>query len=238
MSAARIWRRRAVALALIATALLALYFLWFRDSSLVSVDEVKVEGASANGEQIAAALEDAAGEMTTLNVDEQRLAEAVARFPTVASIQTDASLPHTLTITITERLPVGVLKVAGEPVAVASDGVLLRGLDARGAKLTPLEPEGELQAGGTTLSDEGIAQATVLGAAPGELRERVERVLWDAERGGVVVALEASPELRFGDEADAEDKWRAAVAVLASHDLGSPGYVDVSVPGRAATGGG
>ena len=46
------WRRRAFILAAVALVLAAGYFLWFRDSSLVAVEEVKVEGATANQEEI------------------------------------------------------------------------------------------------------------------------------------------------------------------------------------------
>jgi hypothetical protein len=53
----------------------------------------------------------------------------------------------------------------------------------------------------------------------------------------VVIELEGAPEIRFGDGADAERKWRAAAAVLAGPPIGSPEYLDVSVPERAVSGG-
>lgn len=229
------WRRRAFILAAIALVLVAGYFLWFRDSSLVAVEEVKVEGATANEEEIGAALAGAAGGMSTLNVDEQKLARAVAGFPTVASIRADAGFPHSLTIIVNERLPVAEAELDGERVAVSADGFVLPGVDVRGAKLPSLDEDASARGG--VLTDEGAAQAAALGGAPSELRERIESAAWDPERGGVVVELEGAPELRFGGGEDSELKWRAVAAVLSDPEFGSPAYVDVSVPERPVAGG-
>lgn len=233
MSRGRVWRRRAVALAVLAIAIAVGYQFWLRDSSLFAVDEVEVEGVTANREQVTAALEQAAEGMTTLNVDEDELRKAVSAFPTVASIRVDAGLPSTLTIELTERLPVGTVESGGERVPVSGDGYLLPGLDPGEAKLAAVEArvdDGRIDA-------DGLAQAEVLAAAPPELRERISETAFDVDRGGVVVDLEASPELRFGSADQAEDKWAAVVTVLADRELGSPAYVDVAVPERPVTGG-
>jgi cell division protein FtsQ len=228
-----VWRRRAVALGAVALALLAGYYLWLRDSSLVAVEEVEVKGLTANQEEITAALQQAAAGMTTLHVDDDALREAVSGFPTVASIKAESSLMHSLTITVTERLPVGVVKDRGDPVPVSAEGYLLRGVDAAGARLPAIDAGIE----GPSVDAEGVAQAAILGGAPAELRERIDGAAFDPDRGGVVVELEGAPEIRFGDGSDAERKWNAAAAVLGGPAVGSPGYLDVSIPERAVTGG-
>lgn len=228
-----IWKRRLIAPALIAALLLAGYWLWLRDSSLVAVEQVEVEGATTDRGEITVALEAVATEMTTLNVDEEQLVRAVSAFPTVASIAIDSQIPHRLTITVTERLPVAVVKVGGEPVGVSADGLLLPGAEVQGKRLPLLEAEARAD----RLGPEGADQAAILGAAPVELRQRIEASAYDSQRGGVVLDLEGAPEARFGDGADAAAKWRALAAVLLAPDVGSPAYVDVSVPGRPVTGG-
>jgi cell division protein FtsQ len=227
--------RRLTAIGLVcAIAVACAYWFWFRDSSLVAVEEVEVRGATANAEQIDAALEQAATEMTTLHVDDEKLARAVSGFPTVASIAAESSLPHKLTITVTERLPVAVVKVEGEPVGVSSDGVLLTGLDVGGQGLPPIEAG---EAAGGRLGPEGVAQAEIMGGATEELRRRIVEAAWDDERGEVIVELENGPEARFGDGSDAELKWRALAAVLLSESYSGGAYVDVSVPERPVSGG-
>jgi cell division protein FtsQ len=230
----RIWRRRLAALGAVAAILLAGYWFWLRDSSLVAVDEVEVNGATANQEQIASALEQRAREMTTLHVDDEKLVEVAQAFPTVASIAIDASLPDKLTITVTERLPVAVVKVDGETTGVAADGQLLTGLDVSGEGLVGIEGS---EASNGRLDEQGAAQAAILAGAPEELRERVESISFSEESDGVVIQLENGPEARFGDGSLAEDKWRALAAVLLRPESSGAAYADVSVPERAVTGG-
>ena len=231
LSQGRIWRRRAVAVAIVAAALLAGYYLWLRDSSLVAVEEVEVKGATTERERITAAIEAASEGMTTLHIDDEKLREAVSQFPTVASVRADSTLLHKLTVTVTERLPVVRLKSGGETLAASADGYVLPGVDP--GEAPPIEGA---ESGGR-LDAEAAAQAAIVGAAPEELREMLASASWEEEGGGVTVELEGAPELRFGDGSEAEEKWRAVAAVLASPDLGSPAYLDVSVPERPVTGG-
>ncbi len=170
--------------------------------------------------------------MSTLHVREDELRAAVARFPTVASVSADPGFPHKLTINVTERLPVAVTEVGGKQVPVAADGYLLEGIDVDAGKLPTLEA-GRVE--GERLDGDGVAQATILGAAPAALRDRLQGASFDEDLGGVVVDLEGAPELRFGDGERAEAKWEAAAAVLADPNL-SGTYVDVSVPERPVAG--
>ena len=188
---------------------------------------------SANQEQVTAALEEAARGMTTLHVDEGELREAVAGFPTVATVSADPGFLHSLTITVGERLPVGAIKVEGQAVAVSGDGFLLTGLDTEGLGLPAMDAE----AVDGRLNEEGLEQAAILGGAPSELRDRIAETAFDIDRGGVVVDLEGAPELRFGDGDDAENKWRAVVTVLARGESGSSAYIDVAVPERSIAAG-
>jgi len=214
--------------AAIAAALVALYMLWFRDSSLVAVDEVEVEGVTVNREEITTALEDAGMEMTTLHIDEEELREAASEFPTIASVRAEADLPGKLRIIVTERLPVARVRLGGDEVVVSEEGLVLPGVVSE-RKLPRLESAG-VEAG--RLDEEGVAQAVILGAAPAQISDRLRASEWDPERGGVVVELEGVPELRFGDGERAEAKWQAATAVLADPEGAPSGYVDVSVPER------
>lgn len=233
VSHARIWRRRAIFAGTIALVVVLGYMLWLRNSSWFAIEEVEVEGLTANREEISASLAEAAKDMTTLHIRDDELRDAVSRFPTVASIKADATLLHRLKIEVTERLPVAVAEVDGRQVGVSEDGFILIGVDFDPKELPSLEP-GETQ--GPILSKEGAAQAAIIGGVPDDLKDRLKSAAWDEERGGVVVDLDGAPELRFGDGEDAEDKWKAVAAVLTDPELGSPFYVDVSVPERPVAG--
>jgi cell division protein FtsQ len=230
---AHVVRRRLLVGGIVALVLILGYMLWLRDSSLVAVEEVKVEGVTADRERITAALVAAGDEMTTLHIRDDELRDAVTGFPTVATVSADADFPHDLTITVTERLPVAVAEIPEGQIGISEDGYLLRGLRFDPKELPSLEP-GTIT--GPRLGTEGGSQAAILGAAPEEIADRLRSAEWDSERGGVVVDLDGAPELRFGDGDRGEDKWRAVAAVLGDPDLGSSSYVDVSVPERPVSG--
>jgi cell division protein FtsQ len=175
-----------------------------------------------------------AGDMTTLHIKDNELRDAVASFPTVASVGAGTSFPHGLEVTITERLPVAFIRADGQETAVSADGYLLAGADFDAKALPRIEGAA---AHGARLDQDAAAQAAILGATPGPLKNRITASTWDDQRGGVVVDLHNGPEIRFGDGSRAQDKWKAAVVVLSGDERGSPSYLDVSVPDRPVSGG-
>src|SRR4051794_1573222 len=227
-------RRRILAAAVALLALYGLYMFWFRDLSWFAIHDVTINGATTNERQIQSAVEQVADDMTTLHINDGELRDAVAHFPTVASVGAGTSFPHGLEVTITERLPVAFVRLHGQETPVSADGYLLAGADFDAKALPRIEGAA---AHGVRLDEDAAAQAAILGATPGPLRNHVTASTWDDERGGVVVDLKNGPEVRFGDGLRAQDKWKAAVAVLSGDERGSPSYLDVSVPDRPVSGG-
>jgi cell division protein FtsQ len=219
-----------IAAVLIGAALLAAYMLWFRDSSLVAIEEVEVTGADVPP-GVAAELTAAATGLSTLHLDRDAIEAAVADDPSVAGLKIDTHPPHAITIDVESRPPAGWIE-AGGGVLVAADGtVLASGVEHPDGvpEIDGAAPDGE-RAGGAEL-----ASAKVLGAVPGPLREQVVEARVDDEHG-VVAELTGGIELRFGSPAAAVQKWRAAAAVLADPKLTSATYVDLSAPSRPVVG--
>jgi cell division protein FtsQ len=227
-------RRRALAVALLLIVLYGGYMFWFRNLSWFAIHDVTINGTTTNERQIKAAVEQVSGDMTTLHIKDDELRDAVARFPTVASVGASTSFPHGLTVTITERLPVAFIQVHGQQTAVSADGYLLAGADFDAKALPRIEGAA---VHGVRLDPDAAAQAAILGGTPAPLRNHITSSTWDEDSGGVVVDLNNGPEIRFGDGSRAVDKWEAAVAVLSSDERGSPSYLDVSVPDRPVSGG-
>lgn len=229
--------RALIVIGVLAVAGTAGYFGWLRNSSLVAVERVRVEGTTtADGDRINAALEDAATSMTTLNFDQGELRDAVGSFPTVSSVSADPDFPGGVEITVTERPPALIVESGGDAVPVAGDGTVLRGLSlgAADARLPTVELR-DLPAAGK-LGGEPLAQAAVAGAAPGPLVPLIEEISYDAARG-VEVVMKGEISIRFGTPAAVAQKWAAAAAVLADPGLQSLTYVDVRVPERPSVGG-
>ena len=118
----RIVRRWLVVAAIALLALGAAYTFWFRGSSYVAVEQVKITGTEQVPE-VDSALRAAADGQSTLHPDADALRAAVAGNPAVAGIKVDTQFPHTMLIDVRTRIPVGYL--ASEGVVVAGDGTIL-----------------------------------------------------------------------------------------------------------------
>lgn len=231
---------RGARLALVLTLVLALgagYHFWLRDSSLVAIDDVDVEGLSGpDGPAITAALTQSAKRMTTLNTDAAALRRSVEAFPVVRDVEIDTGLPSAASITVTETPPAMIARVDGDEetdVPVAADGTLLPGASVDGLDLPVMEltkpPSGE------ELADAALEQALVIGSAPKPLRPLIETI--DYSTGdGVSVGLEGGVGLEFGAAQNAASKWRSAAAVMADPELTQLASIDLRVPSRPAVG--
>jgi len=230
-------RRGLIVSLLLAVALGAGYYGWFRNSSFVAVHDVKVDGITTPGsDQIVGTLTDAAQGMSSLNVDEARLQAVAARFPTVASISANGSFPHGLTIHVTERPAAMIASDGNGQVPVAADGTILTGLDlGKAASALPVLPVTNLKETGR-LGGDPLHKALVLGAAPAPLRPLIDGIGVDPSTG-ITVTLRGGFKLEFGSSEKAAEKWAAAAAVLADPKLDSLTYVDVRIPDRPAVGG-
>jgi cell division protein FtsQ len=227
----RLKRRLLIVLA-IGVVLVVGYRFWFRDSSFVTVEQVRVTGLTPTRDapRVRAALASAAHSMTTLHVREDQLEQAIAAYPVVRALDVRPDFPHGLVIRVIEHRPAAL--VDGLPVA--GDGTILRGLPVEGS-LPKIEARGSLQ--GNRLTDTvALHAARVAGGAPAALRPRLELIEMRAD-DGLVVQVRDGPELIFGDAKRVHAKWIAATRVLADPEAEGASYIDVRLPGRPAAGG-
>jgi cell division septal protein FtsQ len=118
-----------------------------------------------------------------------------------------------------------------EAIPVSADGKVLAWLKLPDDLALPTLPIEEPPKGGQ-LGGSVLEQAQVLGAVPKALRPYVASSRYG--ESGVDVELTSGIELRFGDSSQAERKWKAAAAVLASPSIEALDYVDLHAPGRPA----
>jgi len=78
-------------------------------------------------------------------------------------------------------------------------------------------------------------QVDILAAAPQPLRRYIARTDYGAT--GVDVEFTSGIEIRFGDDREAEKKWKAAAAMLADPSVSLLSYVDVHAPTHPVVGG-
>ena len=200
------------------------YLFWLRDSPLVAINDVEVEGITGpEADEVTAALTESASEMTTLNLSEEKLEAATEAFPTVVSLTADPKLLHGLVIDVTERKPALTAHVAGQSIPVARDGTLLRGVELGddGDALPVLELSALPRS--PRLEGEALEQAVVLGAAPAAIRPLVEEVGVSGE-DGVEVTLRGGIPVRLRDAVPGEGEMgcrRGDPRRSAAHDVHS-----------------
>jgi cell division septal protein FtsQ len=227
-------RRVAVLATLTTLVVLGGGWLWFRDSSLVSVTRVTVTGENGpDAGAIRSALKASARSMTTLDVQTGRLYAAVSAFPVVESLRVTTQFPHGMCIRVIEQLPVAEVVLGGRRIAVASDGTLLHDLAS-----LPALPKLALGVapGGPRLAERRALEALAAArAAPHLLSSRIAWISLVPGRG-LVARMRSGPAVYLGDASRLAAKWAAAVAVL--DDPGSAGaaYIDVTDPRRPAAG--
>jgi cell division protein FtsQ len=225
--------RRAVLGALVVAVLLVPGWFWLKGSPIVGVSDVSVTGVSGpQAAQVRQALEDAAKQMTTLQVDEQALRDAVAQYPIVASVKAEPHLLHRLDITVVQHVPVAALANGDSRMAVAGDGTILQGTLTKDLPLVPVSSP----PGGSVLAEPKAREMVqLLSAAPLELLPRISRV--DIGDRGLTAHVADGPELYFGGPNDLRSKWTAATRVLGDAYSRGATYLDVRVPERPAAGG-
>jgi cell division protein FtsQ len=220
--------------AVLSLALLGGGWLWLRGSSLVSVRNVRISGLRGpEAAQIRTALEDAAKHMTTLDFNAGALHSAVASFAVVSGLRVSTSFPHTVRISVTERLPVAVLDAGGQRTAIAADGTVL-GPALLSGSLPSVNGSTALSAGKRIHEAGVLADAAVLGAAPRPLMPYIARVFTAAE--GLTVAMHSGLLVYFGNATRPHAKWLSLTRVLASPSSVGAVYVDVRLPERPAAG--
>ena len=229
-------RRRLIAVALLAVALGAGYFFWFRDSGFVKVEKVSVSGlaGSPDAARVRAKLADAAEQMTTLHLDVPALERSVADEPVVQSLSVTADFPHGLRIHIVENRPVAVLVANGRQVAVAPDGTVLPSVKDFGG--LPTVDVGAVPLRGRMPDGPARERVAVAAAAPPRLLSRVDAI--EIQHGrGAVAELRDGPVIIFGRANLLDRKWAAAAAVLAERSSQGATYIDVRMPERPVAGG-
>lgn len=209
-------------------------WLWLRDSSFVAVRHVHITGVhGAQSIEIRNVLDDAAKRMSTMDFNAANLRSAVASFAIVGALHVKTKLPHTVSISVTERPPVAALQSAGQRTAVAADGTVLG--PAWLSSSLPLVSSAVEPAAGARLSEGFALEAvTVLGAAPPALAKHVTRVYNGPE--GLTVAMGNGLLAYFGDSTRPHAKWMSLARVLASPNAAGALYVDVRLPERPAAG--
>jgi cell division protein FtsQ len=201
-------------------------------SPLLAVDTVQVRGTShLTPAQITAAAGVHDGDAMAW-VDTGAAVSGMEALPYVRAAHIERQWPHTVRITVQERIPVAWVDGAGGKALVDRSGRVLETVDAPppglaqlvGAKVVP-PPGGAVDTVGAARVAGTLAALWVGGVASVEATDQ-----------GIVLHLAAGPEIRMGEATQVAAKIRAGLAVLDASKGQPVTYVDVSVPTNPVAG--
>jgi cell division protein FtsQ len=202
---------------------------------LLALRHATVVGAQHTGSE---AVLEAAGLVDhppLIDVDPKSAARRVQRLPWIAHAEVVRHWPDSVTISVTERVPLGSMARPGRGVAlVDATGRVLAWQDGAptglvlAAPVTPGRP-------GTVLPGAARPALVVASALPATLAGRVHEVAVDA-RGVVTVGLGGRLSAMLGSTRDLQAKLIAVASVLAGVHLSGPAMIDVTVPDEPTVG--
>ena len=201
---------RKLILGTIAAVLVAAIGVWLvAFSSVFGVRTVEVRGArEVTADQVRAAAKIAGG-TPLVRLDTDAIRTRVEALPDVASAQVTTSFPSTVTITVTERVAVGVVQsTAGGFMLVDRTGDQFRHADAR-PKHLPLF----VVPNGTDARTTGGAVATVASALPARVRARISSIQ-ALDPNAITLLMNNGRVVRWGSAARSADKARILPALL------------------------
>lgn len=222
-AALRRWRTVLIGLVVLALVVSGVWLLYF--SSFLITRGVTVEGSTeVSPARVRSAAEVPIGtQLARLDVDAIR-----ARVESIAAIEraeVSRSWPHTLSIRITERVPVAVVERDGKTRTVDLHGVLFNGI---GADLPRIR---------TSVETDSVALAQgarVASSLPPQLRSKTSYVELDSI-DTIALHLADGRRVVWGSAAGSAQKAEVALALLEGKRTGKARVFDVSVPGRPTT---
>jgi cell division protein FtsQ len=196
-------------------------------SAVLGVHRVQVEGTTLlTAEQVEAAAAVPAG-TALASVDLEEVAERVRALDPVADVRVERLWPRGLSIVVTERRAVAVVRQSGLLSGMDADGVLFRTYDSPPDHL-PLVDAEMLEATGR---DDALAEvATALAALDADVARRVGHVEV-ASRDAIVLVLGSGDRVTWGSAEESDLKGQVLTVLLEQE---ASAY-DVSVPGQPTT---
>jgi len=204
---------RKLILGTIAVVLVAAVGVWLvAFSSVFGVGDVVVHGEHQLSAQEVRSVADIADGTPLVRLDTDAVRARVAGLPDVAAVTVTTSFPSTVTITITERVALGVVSDAsGGFMLVDRTGDQYRHVDRR-PKHLPLF----VVPSGTDARTTGGAVATVAAALPARIRARISSIQ-ALDPQAITLLMHNGRVVRWGSAARSDDKARILPALLRQH---------------------
>jgi cell division protein FtsQ len=212
----------ALVVIVVATAVWLVYF-----SSAVTVRKVEVDGNSAVSTQRIERIARVPLDRQLVRVDLAAIQARVEAIPAVRTVSVSRSWPHSIKITVTERVPIAVVSRGTGLQAVDIDGVLFGSYAKPPPDLPVVRTDPNVKAAALAES------ARVVRSLRPDIAAKVEDV--DVESvDQITLSLTGGTTVVWGS-ADFSDEKAEVLAILLRGKKNKFSEIDVSVPGRPTT---
>lgn len=204
---------------------------WVTHSAIFEARSISVTGNKRLSRQAVLRLADLSGATNVLWFSPGGTVGRLESSPWIVSARVDRSLPGTISVSVTERVPVAVVGAGSRRYLVAADRTVLgRASDSTGLPLVSIGPAPVVRPGMRLSAISGPLHA-ILGLSR-RLRPQVVSARIGTGQEGLVLVLRSGVRAVYGDSTDAEAKGRALAAVLdwAGRNGVRLSYVDVRAP--------
>lgn len=210
-----------VVVTLVGLVLVAVY------SPILALRTITVDGTSrVDAAAVRSAVDDQLGTPLAL-VDFSRITRELSAFPLIRSYVTETVPPDTLVIHVTERQPVGQLKVASGYTLVDPAGVTIQAL----TEAAPGVPVIDLGTAGPS-SAAFASVVEVLLAMPPALLAQVSSISAQTQDDVSLVLTGVGQSVRWGSAENSTRKATLLAALISVTDPSTAGQFDVSAPGN------
>lgn len=192
-------------------------------SSVLGVRTIQVQGTHVLRPAQVVSAADVARGTPLVRIDTAAVAHRVEALPEVVVARVSTSMPSTLIIDVTERVPVGWVRVAGQPVLVDRTGARYRTVSKR-----PDLPRLILPPGADTATTAAVAR--VAAALPGELLPRLVSIQ-ALDPNAITLLVKGDRVVHWGSADRSADKARILPVLLRR----GASLIDVSNPDQPFT---
>ena len=223
-------RRLALVIAVMVVVALSAGGFAIAHSSLFAARTVRVIGAFHTGRAAVLAASGLGAHPPLVDIDQGADSAAIERLAWVARATVTVSFPSTVTVRVTERLPVAVVPLAGANEALVDDqGHVLADVRGDPGGVATITGVGHVPQPGGRLTAGAQALVTVAAAVPTGIAERVALVT-QTKSSGIVIEMRNAPEAVFGTTSDLHEKFVALATVLSGVALTGIASIDLRAP--------
>lgn len=222
-------RRLGVLVGVVALAALAGASLAIAHSTLFSARHIRILGATHDEERAILAVSGLDAHPPLIDIDPGADARAIERLAWIDTARVTVAFPASVTVRVTERVPVAFVPLRDGGALVDVTGRVLAEVDAKPAGVVTVESGTAVPRPGRWVERSERELFAVAAEVPMALNGRIADIA-ETRQDGIVLGMVDEPLVILGSPEEARAKFVALATVLADVSLTGIGAIDLRAP--------